>query len=124
MDKVRSTLKQFVRDWSVEGKSERDGCYEPIKEALVVHFSDIPEQERHNFRVLVPGAGLGRLAWDVAKLGTPNSPCFEDPYSNESSAGFSCQGNEFSHYMLFASFFILNRFVPSRLFAYTELTLC
>jgi hypothetical protein len=24
---------------------------------------------RHNFRVLVPGAGLGRLAYDVAKLG-------------------------------------------------------
>ena len=24
---------------------------------------------RHNFRVLVPGAGLGRLAWDVAAMG-------------------------------------------------------
>jgi carnosine N-methyltransferase len=41
--------------------------------------------------VLVPGAGLGRLAWDVARL------------------GFACQGNEFSHYMLLSSFFILNR---------------
>jgi len=48
-------------------------------------------EERYNFRVLVPGAGLGRLAYDVAKL------------------GFSCQGNEFSHYMLLTSFFILNR---------------
>ena len=26
-------------------------------------------ESRHNFRVLVPGAGLGRLAYDVAKLG-------------------------------------------------------
>jgi hypothetical protein len=25
--------------------------------------------DRSNFRVLVPGAGLGRLAWDVARLG-------------------------------------------------------
>ncbi|KAI0634305.1 N2227-domain-containing protein [Trametes polyzona] len=91
MDKLRSTLKQLVRDWSVEGKAERDACYEPMKEALLQHFSDIPEQERGNFRVLVPGAGLGRLAWDVAKL------------------GFACQGNEFSHYMLLASFYMLNR---------------
>ncbi|KAN0136924.1 N2227-like domain containing protein [Lactarius tabidus] len=91
MDKVRSTLKQLVRDWSEEGREEREASYQPIKEALLAHFSDIPTEERHNFRVLVPGAGLGRLAYDVAKL------------------GFSCQGNEFSHYMLLTSFFILNR---------------
>ncbi|KAH9903376.1 N2227-domain-containing protein [Cubamyces lactineus] len=91
MEKLRSTLKQLVRDWSEEGKAERDACYEPMKEALLEHFSDIPEEERRNFRVLVPGAGLGRLAWDVAKL------------------GFACQGNEFSHYMLLASFYMLNR---------------
>ncbi|KAL4248632.1 Carnosine N-methyltransferase [Abortiporus biennis] len=91
MDKLRSTIKQFVRDWSEEGKAERDVCYEPMKKALLEHFSDIPQEERGNFRVLVPGAGLGRLAWDIANL------------------GFACQGNEFSHYMLLASFFILNR---------------
>jgi len=91
MDKLRSTLKQFVRDWSEEGLEEREVCYVPMKEALLQHFSDIPSAERRNFRVLVPGAGLGRLAWDVAHL------------------GFACQGNEFSHYMLLASFFILNR---------------
>ncbi|KAI0062566.1 N2227-domain-containing protein [Artomyces pyxidatus] len=91
MDKVRSTLKQFVRDWSEKGREEREASYKPLKDALLEYFSDIPMEERHNFRVLVPGAGLGRLAYDVAKL------------------GFSCQGNEFSHYMLLASFFILNR---------------
>lgn len=91
MDKVRSTLRQLVRDWSEEGKEEREASYQPIKDALLAHFSDIPAEERHNFRVLVPGAGLCRLAYDVAKL------------------GFSCQGNEFSHYMLLTSFFILNR---------------
>ncbi|KAI0033301.1 N2227-domain-containing protein [Vararia minispora EC-137] len=91
MDKLRSTLKQFVRDWSEEGLEEREASYKPLKDALVAHFRDIPAEQRHNFRVLVPGAGLGRLAYDVAKL------------------GFSCQGNEFSHYMLLSSFFILNR---------------
>ncbi|CAH8572389.1 unnamed protein product [Heterobilharzia americana] len=30
MDKVRSALKQFVRDWSVEGKAERDVCYQVV----------------------------------------------------------------------------------------------
>jgi hypothetical protein len=33
-------------------------------------------KSRHNFRVLVPGAGLGRLAYDVAKLGTSLSLSF------------------------------------------------
>ncbi|KIK68422.1 hypothetical protein GYMLUDRAFT_91958 [Collybiopsis luxurians FD-317 M1] len=91
MDKLRSTLKQFVRDWSLEGKEERETSYGPMKNALLAHFSDIPKEERRNFRVLVPGAGLGRLAYDVASL------------------GFACQGNEFSHYMLLASFLILNK---------------
>ncbi|KAF5367133.1 hypothetical protein D9758_003878 [Tetrapyrgos nigripes] len=91
MDKLRSTLKQLVRDWSEEGAEERKTSYEPMKEALLAHFSDIPREERRNFRVLVPGAGLGRLAYDVANL------------------GFACQGNEFSHYMLLTSFLILNR---------------
>ena len=69
MDKVRSTLKQLVRDWSEEvrltsficmrpysskihyheqqGKDEREASYRPIKEALLKHFSDIPVQERY-----------------------------------------------------------------------------
>lgn len=42
--------------------------------------------------VLVPGAGLGRLAWEIARL------------------GYTCQGNEWSFFMLFSSNFILNRY--------------
>ncbi|KIP05611.1 hypothetical protein PHLGIDRAFT_24983 [Phlebiopsis gigantea 11061_1 CR5-6] len=91
MDKLRSTLKQFVRDWSEEGRVERDVCYEPMKDALLAHFAHVPGADRSKLRVLVPGAGLCRLAWDIANL------------------GFACQGNEFSHHMLLASFFILNR---------------
>lgn len=32
--------------------------------------------------------------------------------------GFACQGNEFSHYMLLASYFILNRYVPLSLLSH------
>ncbi|KAF8582380.1 N2227-domain-containing protein [Ramaria rubella] len=91
MDKIRSTIKQLVRDWAHEGKSERDACYAPMTDALLEHFSDVSPQERLARRVLVPGAGLARLALDVARL------------------GFTCQGNEFSHHMLLTSYFILNR---------------
>lgn len=51
------------------------------------HHSDVSE-----VRVLVPGAGLGRLAWEIACL------------------GYSCQGNEWSFFMLFSSNFVLNRY--------------
>jgi carnosine N-methyltransferase len=91
MDKLRSTLKQFVRDWSEEGKQERESCYKPMKDALIEYFAAVPPEARSNLRILVPGAGLGRLAYDIAKL------------------GFTCQGNEFSHYMLLSSYFILNK---------------
>lgn len=46
MDKLRSTLKQFVRDWSAEGQEERETSYGPMKDALLAHFSDIPKEER------------------------------------------------------------------------------
>lgn len=49
MDKLRSTLKQFVRDWSAEGKEERETSYGPMKDALLAHFSDIPKEERYGF---------------------------------------------------------------------------
>ena len=51
----------------------------------------MPVEERGKLNVLVPGSGLGRLAFDIAH------------------EGFSCQGNEFSYYMLLASNFILNK---------------
>ncbi|GAA5947393.1 hypothetical protein JCM3775_004294, partial [Rhodotorula graminis] len=49
-----------------------------------------PPTPRAHLKVLVPGAGLGRLAWEIAR------------------AGYSCQANEFSLHMLVASHFVLN----------------
>ncbi|KAJ7456004.1 N2227-like protein-domain-containing protein [Mycena galericulata] len=68
MDKLRSTLKQFVRDWSEQGREEREACT-PMTSALLEHFAAVLRAERSRLRVLVPGAGLGRLAHDVAALG-------------------------------------------------------
>lgn len=64
-DKVRSTIRQFVRDWSEEvrcgpygpvffdshvfwqGKQERDTCYAPCLDALEKHYAHIPADERY-----------------------------------------------------------------------------
>ncbi|KAL3901633.1 MAG: hypothetical protein SGCHY_000456 [Lobulomycetales sp.] len=90
IEKVRSTLRQLVRDWAVEGQEERDACYKPILEALLSEFSEVDFDNRSSLKVLVPGAGLGRLAFEIASL------------------NFSCEGNEFSYHMLLASNFIFN----------------
>ncbi|CAM4920400.1 unnamed protein product [Rotaria socialis] len=98
MDKVKTTIKQFVRDWSTDGEQERLVCYAPIIEEVKKRFPIIPTTNEdgsiNNFsstQILVPGAGLGRLSWEFARL------------------GYACQGNEVSLYMLIASHFVLNR---------------
>ncbi|KAG0243489.1 hypothetical protein BGW41_002029 [Actinomortierella wolfii] len=91
MEKVQGTIKQFVRDWSEEGLEERAAIYHPILKELDHRFQHVSPEHRHQLHVLVPGSGLGRLAFDIA------------------NAGYSCQGNEFSYYMLLASNFILNK---------------
>ena len=38
MDKVKTTLKQIIRDWSDAGAAERDSCYTPvIREILNIY---------------------------------------------------------------------------------------
>jgi len=89
IDKVFTTLRQINRDWSSEGADERKSCYGPLAQDLMELYPD--KCQRKDVSVLVPGAGLGRLAFDIANV------------------GFRCQGNEFSLFMLIASNFILNR---------------
>jgi len=88
MDKVGSTLRQFVRDWSAAGAAEREQTYKPIWEYLEYAFPD--RLQRGGVRVLVPGAGLCRLTVELA------------------SRGFWCQSNEFSYHMLIAGHFAQN----------------
>ncbi|POM63120.1 N2227 domain containing hypothetical protein [Phytophthora palmivora] len=84
--KLKSTLHQF-------GKKERDMCYTPMIKELRRVLPVNVENPTDRPRVLLPGAGLGRLALEIA------------------SKGYAVQGNEFSYQMLFASNFILNWYV-------------
>lgn len=38
MEKVQSTLKQIVRDWSKDGEQERAACYDPIIQEIETCF--------------------------------------------------------------------------------------
>lgn len=64
--RVREALKHFVRDWSEEGADERKKIFWPILRVL----DQVPLSKRGEARVLVPGSGLGRLAWEISQLGT------------------------------------------------------
>lgn len=66
-DKVRSTLRSFVRDWSDERATERKQCYDPCLDALTSHWKG--KQRDGEVKVLVPGCGLGRLAMEIAARG-------------------------------------------------------
>ncbi|SCV70919.1 BQ2448_3681 [Microbotryum intermedium] len=78
--RVIEVLKHFVRDWSEEGRSERDALFPPILGALETEFG---ERIRSGLRpkVLVPGSGLARLAYEIASL------------------GFQATANDCSHFM-------------------------
>jgi carnosine N-methyltransferase len=84
---IRSSIRQFFRDWSVEGATERVESHKPIVKALQKEFCNIKGKEL--VKVLVPGCGLSRLLYTI---------CLE---------GFTVEGNEISHHQLLASQFIL-----------------
>ena len=89
--KMRSTLRLFIRDWAINGIDERNQTYKPILSELKTYFKNKTKKEfQDGINVLVPGAGLGRLMYEIAKL------------------GFKSQGNEFSYYMLLCSNFLFN----------------
>ncbi|KAL9630992.1 MAG: hypothetical protein Q9164_006132 [Protoblastenia rupestris] len=96
LDKARSTIRQFYRDWSAEGQDERKASYGPVLEALDGRFPDI--ESRSAVKVLVPGAGLGRLLFEICK------------------AGYTAEGNEISYHQLMASNWVLNYIQPHQQF--------
>lgn len=150
MDKLRSTLKQFVRDWSAEVRkcppfesgsaSHQNRCrVRPNETPVTCHssrhwISTFPTCQRstsesklpsslirsgilisiirQDLKVLVPGTGLARLPYEVIQRGVcfnVDVRVFGATLKRSSMAGYTCQGNEFSHFMLLASYYILNR---------------
>ena len=91
VEKVRYVLKNLARDWSAEAAGEREQSHGPIiRELTARHPPPGPERDVYPPRVLVPGAGLGRLVMEIARR------------------GYQAEGNEFSYYMLLTSSYILN----------------
>ena len=94
MDKARSTIRQFYRDWSAEGDAERRACYNPILRDLESAFVSV--QDKSSIKVLVPGAGLGRLCFEVCQR------------------GYIVEGNEISFHQLIASNWVLNHTIQGQ----------
>ncbi|ORY71885.1 N2227-like protein-domain-containing protein [Pseudomassariella vexata] len=87
-EKARSTIRQFYRDWSAEGSVEREASNGPVFRALDAEKARYPNRSPMN--VLVPGAGLGRLVFDLCQK------------------GYHSEGNEISYHQLLGSSYILN----------------
>lgn len=72
-------MKHFVRDWSEEGLHERQATYPCVLEAV---RKELPNKPRLSPpKILVPGAGLGRLAHEIAGLGGVEVTMNEFAYS-------------------------------------------
>jgi len=90
--KAHSTIRQFYRDWSREGyKAE----VEPLVDLIMADLDALlPLPPRDSAlsapSLLLPGAGLGRLLFEL---------CYR---------GYNTTGNEISYHQLLASHFILN----------------
>jgi N2227-like protein len=67
LSKVSSVLKSLSRDWSAEGQVERAMAYAPILKSVQTY---LPVKNRHRVpKICVPGAGVGRLACELAAAG-------------------------------------------------------
>ncbi|KAH7340632.1 N2227-like protein-domain-containing protein [Rhizoctonia solani] len=65
LSRVVEALKHCVRDWSADAEEERTRVFAPILNVL----RQVPAHKRSETKVLVPGAGLCRLAWEIARMG-------------------------------------------------------
>ena len=68
--RIQELFRQIAREWSAQGRTEREACFGRLVRSLdqvcQKHFSDRSKQD---VRVLVPGGGLSRLAFDIASEG-------------------------------------------------------
>ena len=73
LEKARSCVNQFYREWSAEGAVERDQCFAPIISQLESEFaqrnSSDSLQQRADIKVLVPGAGPSGFRYRPRRFG-------------------------------------------------------
>lgn len=68
VSKVNTTLRQCMRDWSVEGQDERGKSYGAVI-AELERLCPVNRERKGAQKVLVPGAGEGRLAYEIVSRG-------------------------------------------------------
>ena len=88
LEKARSSVRQLYRDWSVAGVIERAESYGPILQDIDREFA--AHAYVGDVKILVPGAGLGRLVFDICCKGYP------------------VEGNEIAWHQLMVSNWVLN----------------
>ena len=91
-DQHRNTaiLHSLYREWTIEGKSERESTFVPLINELTKYLP-VNDSNAYQLNVLVPGSGLGRLPLEIT------------------ARGYCCQGNEYSAFMAAPANFILNK---------------
>jgi carnosine N-methyltransferase len=92
---VTQTLKHFVRDWADEGAKERNDGFPCVLGILEQVKREMGREGDEKLKVLLPGAGLGRLSHEVEALG-----------------GVEVTINEWSSYMNMAYRYLLSAASP------------
>lgn len=68
VSKINTTLRQCMRDWSEEGEDERRNSYGAVI-AELERLCPVDPEKKNAQKVLVPGAGEGRLAYEIVSRG-------------------------------------------------------
>lgn len=68
VSKINTTLRQCMRDWSQEGVRERSSSYSAVISELE-RLCPVKPGTKEPRKVLVPGAGAGRLAYEIVSRG-------------------------------------------------------
>mmetsp|Transcript_81992 Transcript_81992/g.213518 ORF Transcript_81992/g.213518 Transcript_81992/m.213518 type:complete len:361 (-) Transcript_81992:8-1090(-) len=76
---IQALLQTFVREWSAEGDGERGECHALLLDAVEDHLKAQKEEAAASGKaapkVLVPGCGMARIAFDVQSRGYDCSAC-------------------------------------------------
>lgn len=68
VSKINTTLRQCMRDWSDEGERERSSSYAAVISELE-RLRPVKPEANEPQKVIVPGAGAGRLAYEIVSRG-------------------------------------------------------
>lgn len=68
VSKINTTLRQCMRDWGDEGQEERQKSYGAVI-AELERLCPVNPEKKGAQKVLVPGAGEGRLAYEIVSRG-------------------------------------------------------